>query len=124
MYGASKALVSHFATSLAVEAAVHGVDVTVFHPSYTHSNLYEGSPKLGVVALLSKFGWTPDEVADVMLASVGRIVVRDVGLYAVATNLIGRYIDSAALTRMIMPFVESMAPPGSVRKAGDRGVGG
>lgn len=116
MYGATKAMLSHFAMSLALEAASQGIDVTVFHPSYTHSNLYAKTPKLGVVAVLSKFGWTPEDVADVIFASVGRTVVRDMGMYAVSTNLLSRYLDAGFLTKSIMPFVESMAPPGSMDK--------
>lgn len=114
MYGATKAMLSHFATSLALEADSHGIDVTVFHPSYTHSNLYAKTPKLGVVALLSKIGWTPEDVANVIFASTGRTVVRDMGAYAIATNILSRYVDSGFLTKSIMPFVESMAPPGAM----------
>lgn len=110
LYGASKALLSHFATSLAVEAESYGIDVTVFHPSYTHSNLYAETPKLDIVALLSKIGWTPESVANVMLSSVGRVVVRDIGIYAVATNLLGRFLDPGTLTKLIIPFRDSMAP--------------
>lgn len=120
MYGATKAMLTHFATSLALEADAHGIDVTVFHPSYTHSNLYANNPKLGVVAVLSKFGWTPDDVADVIITSAGRAVVRDLGMYAVATNLVGRFLDANFLTKSIMPFVESMAPPGSIQKQNDK----
>ncbi|CAN8076970.1 unnamed protein product [Agarophyton chilense] len=109
-YGASKALLSHFAGSLAIEAQRHGIDVTVFHPSYTHSSLYEKTPKLDVVKFLSKFGWTGDEVAKRMFACVGRVVVHDIGFYAMVTNQMGRFLDSGSLTKCIIPFRDSMAP--------------
>lgn len=109
-YGASKALLSHFGNSLAIEAQQHGIDVTIFHPSYTHSNLYRETPKLDVVTFLSKFGWTPEQVAKRMFACAGRVIVHDMGFYAIATNLLGRFWDSAFLTTCIIPFRDSMAP--------------
>jgi short-subunit dehydrogenase len=111
MYAASKALLSNFATSLAIEARNHNVDVTVVHPSYTHTGLYENQPKLDVLKVLSRFGWTPDDVADVLIAAVGRTVVRDTGVYSVATNLLGRAVDASSLASVIMPFRHSMGPP-------------
>lgn len=107
-------MLTQFATSLALEANSRGIDVTVFHPSYTHSNMYAKTPKIGALAVLSNFGWTPDDVADVMLKSVGRVVVRDFGMYAICTNILGRLLDSGFLALSAMPFVESMAPPGSI----------
>lgn len=110
MYGASKALLNNFMCSLAIEADKFGIDVTTVCPSYTHSNFYQSTPKLDVLALLSKFGWTPDSVADAILASVGRTVVRDIGSYAMLTNIFGRILDESFLSAVIMPFRESMAP--------------
>ncbi|KAI0565118.1 short chain dehydrogenase [Gracilaria domingensis] len=109
-YGASKALLTHFAGSLAIEAQEHGIDVTVFHPSYTHSNLYEKTPKLDVVTFLSKFGWTGDEVAKRMFACIGRVAVHEIGFYAISTNLLSRFLDSGSLVKCIIPFRDSMAP--------------
>lgn len=117
MYGATKAMLSTFATSLAIEAKSHGVHVTVFHPSYTHSNLYAGAPKVGVLKVLAKFGFTPDNVARVVFASVGRVVVRDIGIYALMTNLVGRLFDSGFLASCMIPFRNVMAPPGHSAKA-------
>jgi len=45
--GASKALLSHFASSLAVEARDNNIDVVAVHPSYTRTNLYANTPKVG-----------------------------------------------------------------------------
>lgn len=111
MYGSTKAMLTQFATSLALEANSHGIDVTVFHPSYTHSNMYAKTPKVGALTILSKFGWTPDEVANVILKSIGRVVVRDFGMYAISTNMLSRLLDSGFLALSTMPFVASMAPP-------------
>jgi short-subunit dehydrogenase len=115
MYGATKAMLSNFAVSLSIEARNHNIDICVVHPSYTHTNLYESNPKIGVLKLLSKFGWTGDDVANVLFTSVGRVVVRDAGAYSVLTNILGRFIDSGTLANLIMPFRHGMAPPPKVR---------
>lgn len=114
MYGASKAMLTQFGQSLAVEGASLGIDITVFHPSYTHSNFYAKTPKLGVLKVLAKFGWSADNVAEVMFKSVGRVVVRDFGMYAICTNMIGRLFDGGFLASTSIPFAESAAPPGTI----------
>ena len=40
MYGATKAFLTEFASSVAAEVRADGVDVTVVHPSPTNSNFY------------------------------------------------------------------------------------
>lgn len=111
IYGASKAMLSSFATSLSIEARNHDVDICVIHPSYTHTNLYRNTPKLDFLSALAKFGWSPDDVADVFTNSVGRVVVRDAGLYTVLTNIFGRLIDAGTVARLITPFRSMMGPP-------------
>lgn len=103
-------MMTNFATSLAIEARNHSVDVTVVHPSYTHTGLYADQPKLDILRVLSKIGWTPEDVAEVLFVAAGRVTVRDAGVYTVATNLLGRMIDKGALTRLIMPFRGSFGP--------------
>lgn len=109
-FTASKAMMTNFATSLSIEARNHNVDVTIVHPSYTHTGLYVDQPKLDVIKFLSKIGWTSEDVADVLFAAAGRVVVRDAGMYTVATNLLGRAIDGGSLARVIMPFRGSFGP--------------
>lgn len=116
MYAATKAFISHFAASVAIEAEAYGIDICVIHPSYTSTNLYATTPKLDVLAFLSKFAWSPQQVADVILSSVGRVIVRDAGWYAVVTNILGRIVDPNALSKVIIPFRDSMAPEGAVKK--------
>lgn len=111
IYASSKTMLSHFAASLAIEARNHNVDVTVVHPSYTHTGLYDGQPRLGVLQLLARFGWTPEEVADALIDSLGRVVVRDIGAYSVATNIFGRLVDAGALALAIIPFRSTVGPP-------------
>lgn len=116
MYGATKSFLSSFAASLAIEAENYGIDISVFHPSYTHTNLYANAPQLAVLSALARFGVQPDKVADIIIAGAGRVIVRDAGLYAVATNILSRLIDPGALAKIIIPFRDSMAPKGANSK--------
>lgn len=72
MYGASKAMMSTFAVNLGIEAKDHGIDVFCVHPSYTRTNLYAKTDKLGILNFFEKFALTPDDVAKVVLRGVGR----------------------------------------------------
>ena len=69
------------------------------------------------MSFLSKFGWTPDDVANVFFASVGRVVVRDIDLFAIDTKVLGRWLDSGFLAPSIIPFRDSMAPSGTERQS-------
>ncbi|OSX68453.1 hypothetical protein BU14_2776s0001 [Porphyra umbilicalis] len=120
-YGASKAAVSQLASSLAVEGADAGVDVLVVHPSYTRTNLYAGAPALGVLALLERFGASPDAVAAATLRCVGRLASVDLGAYAWGTRLVSRLIDGGTMTMLIVPFRALAAPGGG---GGGGGGGG
>ena len=113
MYGATKSFLTHFATSLAIEAESKGIDVTVVSPSFTHTNLYAKTPKFGVINALARIGWTPEDVAQVILDSAGRFIVRDCGAYALCTCILGRILDANAMSKLIVPFRDSMAPPGA-----------
>lgn len=115
IYGCTKASLTHFSTSLAVEAEAHGIDVSVCHPSFTHTNLYAKTPKFGVINALAKFGWQPEQVATAIFKSIGRCIVYDIGSYAVSSNILRRIIDENALASVIIPFRDSMAPPGAVK---------
>lgn len=111
MYGATKAFLNSLASSVAVEAEEHGIDVCLINPSYTNSNLYANNPKLDVIKFLQNFAWTPENVADAMFACVGRRAVCDLGGYALLTSIAGRLIDFATLVAAITPFRDSMKPP-------------
>lgn len=112
MYGASKALLTQFAVSLALESQMHGIDCTVFHPSYTRSNLYAKTPELAVLRLLARMAWTAEDVADVVMRSVGRVIVRDFGVYAVVTNVVGRVFDAGFLARSSVGVMGYVGPVG------------
>ncbi|KAA8493500.1 Very-long-chain 3-oxoacyl-CoA reductase 1 [Porphyridium purpureum] len=104
MYGAGKAFLSEFAMSLAVETRDHAIDVFAIHPSYTRTNLYANTEKLGVLAFLDKFAATPEDVADALIHSVGRVICLDYGWYAKLTRLVPKIFDISLLAQIIIPF--------------------
>ena len=110
LYGATKAFVSSFAISLAIEAEEHKIDVCLVHPCYTRTSLYDTTPKLDVLDFLDKFAWTSEDVADVVMKAAGRVVSIDLGWYSVVSRLINSFVELGFLARVITPFRNSMAP--------------
>ena len=56
MYGATKAFISSFGASLAVEVKTRGIDVTVVHPSPVASRFYDKAHALDSIAFFKKCG--------------------------------------------------------------------
>jgi NAD(P)-dependent dehydrogenase (short-subunit alcohol dehydrogenase family) len=54
MYGATKAFLSSFGASIAVELRSRGIDVTVVHPSPVASRFYDNAHKLDAIAFFNK----------------------------------------------------------------------
>ena len=54
MYGATKAFVSSFGASLAIEVKTRGIDVTVVHPSPVASRFYDKAHALDSIAFFKK----------------------------------------------------------------------
>ena len=79
LYGATKALMTHFACSLACEVTPDGIDVAVLHPSPTSTRFYQGTHALPTLALFKSTATGPDRVAATLLRSLGRTVVVDQG---------------------------------------------
>ncbi len=88
MYGATKAFLTAFATSLAPEVAVDGIDVMVVHPSPTTSNFYNSAHKLDALEMFRKTGTSPSCIANAMLRSIGRTSVCDQGYYSFSVRIL------------------------------------
>ena len=54
MYGATKAFISSFGASLAIEVKTRGIDVTVVHPSPVASRFYDKAHALDSIAFFKK----------------------------------------------------------------------
>ena len=110
MYGATKAFISSFGASLAIEVKTRGIDVTVVHPSPVASRFYDKAHALDSIAFFKKcvrraasglctadsvrcrFNVEPDALPDLIFAAVGRCVWRDIGGVAVAFRLMMKLI--------------------------------
>lgn len=83
VYGATKAFLSQFACCIAVEAAPCGIDVCSFHPSPVNSNFYDKTHKIEMLEKAKAAAVQPDAIPDEILRSIGRVVLRDGGLFAI-----------------------------------------
>ena len=88
IYGATKAFVSQFAGSLAVEVRNHGIDVVAVHPSPVASNFFDKAHGLDSLDLFKLAAVQPAAIPGKMLTTVGRSHVADMG----AITCIGRII--------------------------------
>lgn len=86
MYGATKAFVSQFAASLAVEVRNNGIDVLAVHPSPVASNFFNNAHKLDSLDIAKKTAVSPDSVPNLMLSCVGRCHLGDLGTMAWGTR--------------------------------------
>lgn len=88
MYGATKAFVSEFAASLAVEVRNHGIDVISVHPSPVASNFFNVSHKIDGLEMARKVAVSPDSVPGKMLTCVGRCHLGDLGSMAIFMRIL------------------------------------
>ena len=100
LYAATKACVSSFGASLAVEARHRGIDVLVFHPSPVASRFYDRAHKLGVLDFFRGVAVHPDALPPAVFGAVGRTAWRDVGPTAVAFRLMMKLVDFNAMATL------------------------
>ena len=109
MYGATKAFMSQFAASLAVELQCKGIDVCVVHPSPVSSNFYDKvEHKIDSMESFKKVAVAPSELPADIFASIGRCVLRDVGGTAIGLRLgvsLLPYNALAHLIAVVAPFL-------------------
>ncbi|GBG24130.1 Very-long-chain 3-oxoacyl-CoA reductase [Hondaea fermentalgiana] len=123
LYGATKAYLTTFAQSLAPEIYSDGIDVAVLHPSPVASNFYDSAHKIDAIAFFKSTATGPEVLADILLASVGRVVTIDQGYYPVCVKLLlkiidGNFIaDAARLTASYLPDFKKMKADIAAAKA-------
>mmetsp|Transcript_8477 Transcript_8477/g.14186 ORF Transcript_8477/g.14186 Transcript_8477/m.14186 type:complete len:314 (-) Transcript_8477:242-1183(-) len=88
MYGATKAFVSQFAASLAIEVRNSGIDVIAVHPSPVASNFFDKAHKLESLEMAQKSAVTPDSVPGKMLCCIGRGHLGDLGAMAFIVRVV------------------------------------
>lgn len=80
LYSSTKAFLSQFAASLAIEVQSLGIDIGVVHPSPVSSNFYDKvDHRIELMEEAAKQAQTPDVVAKQMIQSVGGAIHRDLG---------------------------------------------
>jgi short-subunit dehydrogenase len=97
MYSATKAFISRFATSLAVEARPQGVDVIAVHPSPVgNTNFLKGTARIRAADAFYKVATGPEAVPPQIFALLGRgLVLADLGPVAVLMRLLTKLIDDS-----------------------------
>lgn len=108
MYGATKAFVSQFAASLAIEVRASGIDVLAVHPSPVASNFFEKAHKLDSLELAKQSAVTPDTVPKQMLSCVGRCHLGDLGQLAVIVRVVVALVPYDFLTGVFSFFAPYM----------------
>ena len=98
MYGATKAFVSQFAASLAVEVRANGIDVLAVHPSPVASNFFDNAHKLESLGIAQKAAVSPTSVPDKMLMCVGRCHLGDLGSMATIVRVVVALVPYDFLT--------------------------
>lgn len=107
--GASKALLTHFATSMACELAPEGIDVTVIHPSPVATRFYDLAHAMPTLRAFQSTATSADAVAEALLRSLGRTVVCEQGYYPFALRVLLRVIDVTLLSELLSRFAGSVA---------------
>jgi len=98
MYGATKAFVSQFAASLAIEVRNNGIDVLAVHPSPVASNFFDKAHKLESLEMAQKTAVSPYSVPAKMLECVGRSHLGDLGAMAVTVRVVVALVPYDFLT--------------------------
>eukprot|EP01031_Cornospumella_fuschlensis_P030863 gene30863-37297_t len=100
MYGATKAFVSQFAASLAIELRASGIDVVAVHPSPVASNFFANAHKLDSLEIAKKTAVAPSSVPDLILTSIGRAHLADLGQFAVIVRAVVAVLPYDFLTTL------------------------
>ncbi|KAK3277806.1 hypothetical protein CYMTET_14211, partial [Cymbomonas tetramitiformis] len=109
MYASSKAFMSQFAASLAAEVKSKGIDVCAVHPSPVASNFYDKAHKLDAMEFFKQFSVSPDALPDVIFASIGRSVLRDIGGVCIMFRLVTKFVDTNFLAMITAATAHTMA---------------
>jgi len=123
LYGATKAMLTHFATSLAGEVRQDGIDVSVLHPSPVATSFYAGAHAMPTLKFFESTATGPDGVAEAMLRGLGRSVVIDHGYYSFAMRALQRLLDASFLAEVISRMAHVMADAKVLEAARARGAG-
>ncbi|KAI8608138.1 putative short-chain dehydrogenase, partial [Chytriomyces sp. MP71] len=109
LYSTTKAFLTNFATSIAPELVVDGIDVCVVHPSPTNTGFYQGAGLMSALKLFQRTAVGPQEIVDALFRCVGRTVVADHGYYSVANRILLKLLDYTVMSDLMWLFVRDQA---------------
>jgi len=102
MYGATKAFLTEFATSIGPELRGSGIDVLVVHPSPVNTSFYKGNKhNIQIMEFFRGTATTPERIANCFFRAVGRTAVYDQGYYSFWLRIVLRLIDLSFLQNII-----------------------
>lgn len=101
LYGATKAFITEFASSIAPELRADGIDVLAVHPSPIASNFYNTTHDMGAIRMFRATAATPDVIARSMFAGAGRWIVYDQGYFPAVNKLLLLVLDFNLLAWII-----------------------
>jgi short-subunit dehydrogenase len=108
MYGSTKAFVSQFAASLAIEVRAMGIDVLAVHPSPVASNFFDKAHKLESFEIANKAAVQPSEVPVKMLSCIGRCHLGDLGTFAIVVRTVMAIAPYDFFTGLFAIFAPTM----------------
>jgi short-subunit dehydrogenase len=108
MYGATKAFVSQFASSLAIEVRSSGIDVLAVHPSPVASNFFDKAHKLDSLEMAKQSAVAPNSIPSKMLSCLGRCHLGDMGSMAVGVRIFTALVPYDFLTGVFAFFAPYM----------------
>jgi len=102
MYGATKAFLTEFATSLSAELFADGIDTLVVHPSPVDTGFYSGNKHdMSAMKLFQRTATSPDTIAACFFKSAGRSVVCDQGYFSIALRMLLKFVDYNLIALLI-----------------------
>eukprot|EP00899_Mesostigma_viride_P015264 jgi/Mesvir1/23739/Mv18678-RA.1 len=99
-YGATKAFLSSFASSLAVESKYYGIDVAAVHPSPVSSRFYDKAADLDSFKFTNKFAVQPAQMPDEIFAALGRATWHDIGGFAFVSRIVTKTLEYNFLAQL------------------------
>jgi len=103
LYGAAKAAMIQMGSSLAIEGAEYGIDVSAICPGPMSTNFVnnlEGS-KLDALMGFMKLASTPEKVARDLFASIGRLAVYDHSAMSVLLRIVFKIVDLNFFSKVV-----------------------
>jgi short-subunit dehydrogenase len=115
MYGCTKAGVSEFAASLAVEGKARGIDVHAVHPSPVNSRFVAGGGndvklhKMAAFDMAYKFATGPEVLPNQVFSAIGRApVMVDLGGTSIGMRLVVHFLGYNFMTFAFAKFAPLM----------------